>query len=93
MITDPEGFEVTALASRLPPLPCRVLEIGCGDGRLTRRYHQRVTSVLAVDTDREALAAFRASAPAANIEIREIAVSDLDLPAGAVDVALFSWAL
>ena len=48
----PEGFELSALMVHLPPVTgCHMVEIGCGDGRLTRRYCARVESVLAIDPD------------------------------------------
>ena len=39
---DPEEHEITALVALLPDLRrSRVVEVGCGDGRLTRRYAAR----------------------------------------------------
>jgi 2-polyprenyl-3-methyl-5-hydroxy-6-metoxy-1,4-benzoquinol methylase len=55
---DPEGEEIAALAAFVPTLDgARVVEIGCGDGRLTRRYARRAASVLAIDPDEAAIAA------------------------------------
>lgn len=95
MIIDPEEHEVTALLERLPPVEgCRIVEIGCGDGRVTRRYYgARVGSVLAIDPDADAIAAFRAHGIPPNVEARVLAMDQLGLPEASVDAVLFSWAL
>jgi len=52
MRLDPEGHETAALDQLLPDLRGRrVLEVGCGEGRLTCRYADRAGSVLAIDPD------------------------------------------
>lgn len=94
MIIDPEAHELTAVLARFPAVPrCRVVEIGCGDGRLTRRYSARVGSVLAVDPDDALIAAFRAGGVDANVEVRAIGMEHLQLPDASVDAVVFSWAL
>src|SRR5713101_5663144 len=60
MQLDPEGNETAALDQLLPDLRgLHVLEVGCGDGRLTCRYAERAASVLAIDPDPAAIATFR----------------------------------
>jgi 16S rRNA A1518/A1519 N6-dimethyltransferase RsmA/KsgA/DIM1 with predicted DNA glycosylase/AP lyase activity len=93
MLIDPEEHEVDALVRRLVPAPRRVIEIGCGDGRVTRRYCGRVGTVIAIDPDADAVAAFRASGLPANVDARATAVEQLALPDGAADAVIFSWAL
>jgi 16S rRNA A1518/A1519 N6-dimethyltransferase RsmA/KsgA/DIM1 with predicted DNA glycosylase/AP lyase activity len=94
MLIDPEEHELAALLPRLPRVsPCRVVEIGSGDGRLTRRYSRHVSSVLAVDSDESALAACSAAGVDRNVQLQAIPVDRLALPAASVDVVLFSWAL
>lgn len=92
MRIDPEGYEVAALVSRLP-VGCNVIEIGCGDGRVTRRYHARAASIVAIDPDAEAVAAFRASGLPDNVDARAMPVDRFEPPDAAADVVLFSWAL
>ena len=61
---DPEENETAALARLLPDLSGRkVLEVGCGDGRLTCRYADRADAVVAIDPDAEAIATFRDTIP------------------------------
>ena len=60
---DPDGAELAALAQLVDFSGLRVLELGCGDGRLTRRYAGPAEEVLGIDPDEEAIAAARASTP------------------------------
>jgi ubiquinone/menaquinone biosynthesis C-methylase UbiE len=94
---DPEESEIAALSDLVPDLAGRrVLEVGCGDGRLTCRYAHRAGSVLAIDPDHTALAAFRALMPPplrARVELRASRLDALRLPAAAFDLVLLSWSL
>jgi len=89
---DPEGHELAALrAVWTPSAACRVLEIGAGDGRLTRRYASEVASIIAIDPDADAIAELRKEFP--HIDARAIGVEALALPDQSVDVVLFAWSL
>jgi 2-polyprenyl-3-methyl-5-hydroxy-6-metoxy-1,4-benzoquinol methylase len=93
---DPERAEVLALESMLPDLlGRRVLEIGCGDGRLTRRYAERAGSVLAIDPDSARIAAFERDQPEGRVAARAAGIldDDLNLPNRSFDVIIFSWSL
>ena len=94
---DPERREDAMLAALLPELTgTRVLEVGCGSGRLTRKYAARARHVLAVDTDAAAIESFRRAMPAdlqPIVEARAGEVGRLDLREGTVDLVLLSWAL
>ena len=91
---DPEERELRALLELLPNLHCaRVVEVGCGDGRLTRRYAQSAASVLAFDPDEAAIAAFRSEPLPDRVEVRTDAVDRVDIPPSSADVVLLSWAL
>ena len=94
ILFDPEGREISALEALVPTLNgARVVEIGCGDGRLTRRYSARAGSVLAIDPDNAAVAALRSNPPPGAVEVRAVAVDRLHVPPESTDVVLLSWAL
>jgi len=64
--------EVEALAELLPPVPARILDVGCGPGRHAVGLARRGYGVVGVDTSPPFLAAARASADGlANIEFLE----------------------
>ena len=89
---DPEAHELAALrAVWTPSAACRVLEIGAGDGRLTRLYAHDVASIVAIDPDADAIADLRHEFP--HIDARAIGVEALTLPERSVDVVLFAWSL
>jgi len=54
---DPEQVETGLLLKYLGELAGkRILEIGCGDGRLTRQYADEVSQVIGIDPKKEAIA-------------------------------------
>jgi 2-polyprenyl-3-methyl-5-hydroxy-6-metoxy-1,4-benzoquinol methylase len=95
-IIDPTGAELAALAEIVDFSGLRVLEIGCGNGRLTWRYAGHADEVLGIDPDEGAIAAARASTPS---ELRDRIQFDVaspverDVPRGHFDLAFFSWSL
>jgi ubiquinone/menaquinone biosynthesis C-methylase UbiE len=73
-----------------------VLELGCGDGRLTFRFADAAASVFAVDPDAEQIEQARAALRPDLADRVTFAVSgaeDVDAPAASFDLALFSWSL
>lgn len=92
IIEDPEGHETAAFSSGGVSFTSKhVLEIGCGDGRLTRRYAHEAVSVLAIDPDAVAIARLIADLP--RVDARAMPIDRLVLPPHSVDVVLFSWSL
>jgi len=91
-----DGFEPRLIESFVSLRHKRVLEIGCGDGRLTFQYAPRASFVLAIDPDRpsieEALFQHHANGQS-NIEFRVGSIERLSRPGAPFDVALFSWSL
>ena len=89
---DPEGHETAALASSgVSFLSRRVLEIGCGSGRLTKRYAGVAASIIAIDPDADAVAELALDLP--SVDARPIGIEELVLPPRSVDVVVFAWSL
>ena len=91
-----EGLELRLIRRFVSLRRKRVLEIGCGDGRLTVQYAPIARSVLAIDPDRlsieEAVRQKRDSG-LDNIDFRLGSIERLPAGRAAFDVALFSWSL
>lgn len=93
---DPEGVETRALARLAPVDGLRVLELGCGDGRLTFRYAHAAASVLAVDPDEDRIIDARTAATpelAGSVTFAVAGAEEVDAPRRSFDLALFSWSL
>ena len=93
---DPEGVETRVIHDLVDFRGKDVLEIGCGDGRLTWRYADAAASVLAFDPDEPSIAAAREETPEglnAKVAFRVAGMMDIDLSDAAYDVALFSWSM
>jgi SAM-dependent methyltransferase len=78
-----------ALLGHLPAACDRVLEVGCGDGALTRQVARRARAVLALDLSPEMIRLARArSAGCDNIDFRVADVTATELPPRAFDAVL-----
>jgi ubiquinone/menaquinone biosynthesis C-methylase UbiE len=74
----------------------RILEVGCGVGRLTAFAAERAAQVYAFDPDPESVAKARDSLPRELSDRVSFAVHDaqaLDLPRRRFDLALCGWSL
>jgi ubiquinone/menaquinone biosynthesis C-methylase UbiE len=74
----------------------RVLEIGCGDGRLTRQLAPLASSVVAIEPDSAKIALGRrlaAEEGISNVSFRVGSAERLRLGGDPFEVALFSWSL
>jgi 2-polyprenyl-3-methyl-5-hydroxy-6-metoxy-1,4-benzoquinol methylase len=96
--TDPEGNETDALFDLVEVEGCEILEIGCGDGRLTRRYAHGAAHVTAIDPFEGAIARAQkwlSEAPNERIEFRHVGFEDFTAASDAdvFDVTLLSWSL
>ena len=93
---DPEGVELRTLRKLAPVDGLHVLELGCGDGRLTVQYAPAAASVLAVDPDAERIAEAREALPPdleGKVSFRVAGAADVNAPRRRYDLALFSWSL
>ena len=95
-IVDPEGAHLAALRRLADFRGQRVLEIGCGDGRLTWGVATDADFVLATDPNEERVATARATCPEELHEKVRFAVADAastEVPRSSFDIVLFSWSL
>lgn len=69
----------------------RVLEIGCGDGRLTAFLARTGARVTAIDTDESRIEAAKASVP--GVDFRVGSGEALDYPMESFDLVFFSFSL
>lgn len=93
---DPERNEVHALKRAIDWRGRDVLEIGCGDGRLTRRLAALGARVRAIDPDAALIrAARRARSPKdrSRVGFRVGGAGRLEFPTAAFDVVVLSWSL
>ena len=93
---DPEGVETQVIHHLVDFRARDVLEIGCGDGRLTRRFADQAASVLAIDPKEAEIAAAEARTPGglkSRVSFRVADILSVELPENAFDAAVISWSL
>jgi 2-polyprenyl-3-methyl-5-hydroxy-6-metoxy-1,4-benzoquinol methylase len=95
--TDPEGNETATLFDLVDLDGAEVLEIGCGDGRLTWRYADRAAHVTAIEPFEDSIARAKERLREMKLPVEFRHVNFEDFAAGAetdfFDVALLSWSL
>jgi ubiquinone/menaquinone biosynthesis C-methylase UbiE len=95
-IIDPDGVEIVTIEELVDLRDLRIIEIGCGDGRLTFECGREAASVFAFDSDVDAIRKARTETPNAlrrRIRFEVADAAELELPKGEFDLALFSWSL
>ena len=93
---DPEGTETTVIHELVNFSGADVLEVGCGDGRLTWRYAEEAATVLAMDMNGEKIERAREAIPASLRSKTSFVVADIgrvELSPDAYDVAILSHSL
>lgn len=95
---DPEKNEPRALFDLVDFNDRRVLEIGCGDGRLTWRYADQAAHVTAIDPFEESIARANENTPADlknRVEFHHIGFDDFanQSRSSTFDIAILSWSL
>jgi 2-polyprenyl-3-methyl-5-hydroxy-6-metoxy-1,4-benzoquinol methylase len=95
---DPENNESRALFALADFTDRRVLEIGCGDGRLTWRYAHKAAHVIAIDPFEGSIRRAKENTPddlKSRVEFRHIGFEDFAAASAssAFDIAILSWSL
>jgi ubiquinone/menaquinone biosynthesis C-methylase UbiE len=95
-VKDPEGAEHRALDQVVDFTDRRVLEVGCGDGRMIWAYAGRAAKVLGIDENAEAIAQARKGTPAAlqaKVRFRVARAERLRVRPASFDIAFLAWSL
>ena len=95
-VLDPEEAHLAALRRLGDFRGRRVLELGCGDGRLTLGIAREAASVLAFDPDWEAIERAQQSLPgelAERVVYRVASGNEIELEPRSFDLVVFSWSL
>ena len=93
---DPQQNEVRALRAAATWRGQRVLEIGCGDGRLTLRLARLGATVEALDPDAASIRRARRQLPprwARAVRYRVGQAEQLNYPDESFDRVVFAWSL
>jgi len=91
---DPESTETHHLLDFAPLAEAHVLEIGCGDGRLTRRYIDAGRKVVGVDLDQDRLRTARQNlSPVSRLSFVLANATFLPFRSETFDLALLAWSL
>ena len=96
LVVDPDGVELPTIRELVGLAGLEIVEIGCGDGRMTFGCAEEAASVLAFDADEELVQRARAATPRAlrdRIRFEVADAAEIDLPPAEFDLALFSWSL
>ncbi len=98
IVMDPEGIEISTLHEMVDFTDMGVLEIGCGDGRLTWLYADKTAHVTAIDPIKEDIEKARANIPSTlegRINFVESTIEEFasSIDDQRFDIAIFSWSL
>jgi len=98
VIKDPEGNDIAALQTMVDFKDISVLEIGCGEGRLTWRYASEAAQVTAIDPKGEAIESARVNTPRAlrdKVRFLKTTLADFagSFSSPRFDLVIFSWSL
>lgn len=93
---DPEGYERRVLNRFTEFSGRRVLEIGCGEGRLTWKYAIPGSSIVGIDPDLDSLRIARVDCPLGlhqSVRFTGASALMLPFPHEKFDIAILSWSL
>jgi len=93
---DPERNEIARLRKFVDLAGRRVLEIGCGEGRLTWQYAQRTGQTIAIDLDHDSLRVAKVDRPydlEGKVHLACVDSHDLPFSKEKFDIAILAWSL
>ncbi len=93
---DPEGFERKVLHKYADFANKRVLEVGCGEGRLTWKYAAASNLTVGFDPDQDAVRIARADSPSdlhGHVHFAQASASHIPFSKETFDIAILAWSL
>lgn len=98
IIKDPEGNETSTLHAMVDFRDLSVLEVGCGEGRLTWRYAEKAAYVTAIDPDGKAIETAQANVPEklkGRVRFLKSTIDDFVKSSSdrRFDIAIYGWSL
>jgi ubiquinone/menaquinone biosynthesis C-methylase UbiE len=93
---DPEGFEKRILHKLTDFSNKRVLEIGCGEGRLTWKYAAASKLIVGFDPDHDALRIAQADSPSdlhKHVHFAQASANHIPFSKETFDIAILAWSL
>ena len=93
---DPEGTEIAVVHELVDFSGKKVLEVGCGDGRMTRRYAARTALVLALDPNAEKIERAIGTTPEplrSKVRYEVADIANVELAQQGFEVAILSHSL
>jgi 2-polyprenyl-3-methyl-5-hydroxy-6-metoxy-1,4-benzoquinol methylase len=96
MVVDPDGIELSTIQELVELSGLEVVDVGCGEGRLTFACASAGARVFGFDPDEASIERARAQTPKGLRRSVRFEVADaveIDLPRRKFDLALFSWSL
>lgn len=95
-LIDPEGNEKKNLHKLVDFSDRRVLEVGCGEGRLTRQYAAASHLTAGIDPDHTALRIARADTPNDQLSVvyfSTASAKNIPFANSVFDIVLLAWSL
>ena len=95
-IRDPDQIETQVIRNLIDFTGKDVLEVGCGEGRMTWRFADIARSVLAIDPDEDSIAIAREQTPSklrGRVAFMAAGITDIALSENAFDIAILSWSI
>lgn len=98
VVADPEGLSAEIIQDFYDFTDGRVLEIGCGKGRITMAIAEHSRHITAIDPRQDDIQAAHQNTPPhlkSKVNFIAMGIEEFDLPPGGskFDIAIFTWSL